>query len=443
MKSKKGLVKKLLGVLLALCVLLVPVSAFAGVNYIDKISVAYTNINYKSGDAPQATARVTEGEATVAYEYWREIEQKTEGSYWTGTGRYWYSDADKMAALDEDKRITKFEAGHHYSYNIVLKTNSGYFISDDDTVVSVGDYEWGTPGRSTNLEIKEMSTRLNIYGIYAVDIPKEDTVINGVSVVGVNKELSASTPVTFTARPSELCSGLFDVVEEAWEAAAPLNDIIKSTDATPRAPIAGGEYWYSIVLRAKDGYVFSPDYSDGHHRIKDGSVNFIVDGMGFVNNFHVSDDGKTLTAWEFMSPVTVSSHTHNYSSDWNADANFHWHECDCGEVSDKAEHTLKWVTDKEATAADNGYKHSECTVCGYKSAPVEIPVTAEETEQTEKKANAENKPADSKVENSNQQPKSTSPKTGNDSISLALLSAALTLGGGAVIAFSCKRKRSE
>ena len=31
----------------------------------------------------------------------------------------------------------------------------------------------------------------------------------------------------------------------------PITDVIKSTD-TPRNPIAGGEYWYSIVLRAKE-----------------------------------------------------------------------------------------------------------------------------------------------------------------------------------------------
>ena len=50
-------------------------------------------------------------------------------------------------------------------------------------------------------------------------------------------------------------------MEEAWEKSTygestPITDVIKSTD-TPRNPIAGGEYWYSIVLRAKEGYVFS------------------------------------------------------------------------------------------------------------------------------------------------------------------------------------------
>ena len=50
---------------------IVPITAFAaGVNYIDKISVTYTKPDYKAGDAPQAAATVTEGECSVAYEYW-------------------------------------------------------------------------------------------------------------------------------------------------------------------------------------------------------------------------------------------------------------------------------------------------------------------------------------------------------------------------------------
>ena len=59
---------------------IVPITAFAaGVNYIEKISVTYTAPNYKAGDAPQATATVTEGNCSVAYEYWNEIEQKEGG----------------------------------------------------------------------------------------------------------------------------------------------------------------------------------------------------------------------------------------------------------------------------------------------------------------------------------------------------------------------------
>lgn len=63
MKNQKRHSRKLLSILLVLCMALtiVPITAFAaGVNYIDKISVTYTKPDYKAGDAPQAAATVTE-----------------------------------------------------------------------------------------------------------------------------------------------------------------------------------------------------------------------------------------------------------------------------------------------------------------------------------------------------------------------------------------------
>lgn len=318
MKSK-SVKTKLLTVLLTFCMILslMPISAFAtAVNYINEIHVSYTHINYQAGDTPQATAAVTNSDAhcTVAYEYWREIYQKEEGGVWSGTGRYWYSDADKMAALSPEKRITEFEAGKHYSYNIVLVTDRGYFISEDETVVSVGEYEWGTPGRHTNLEIKEMSTKLFIYSPYSVDIPKDNTdkVITAVSITNVNKNLDPSKPVAFTAKAGSDCADKFDITEEMWEKSTygeeePVNDVIKSTE-TSHAPIQGGEYWYSIVLTAKDGYVFSEDFSDENLQIKDGSnVTFTLGGILYNGSFALSDDRKTLTAWEFMDPVTAQA----------------------------------------------------------------------------------------------------------------------------------------
>lgn len=309
MNSQKKRNRKLLSILLVLCMVLtiVPITAFAaGVNYIDKISVTYTAPNYKAGDVPQAVASVTEGECSVAYEYWGEIEQKTEGSVWTGTGRYWYSDSNKMASLADDKKITQFEAGKHYSYNIVLTADSGYFIGKDKTVVSVGGYEWGTPANSTNLEVEDMSTTLKIYSPYSIDLPatSTDEVITTVDIGNVWKNLDSSQTVAFTAEVNpnnSACSGKVEIVEEAWEKSTygestPITDIIKSTD-TPRNPIAGGEYWYSVVLKAKDGYVFSDN------------VTFICEGTTYtaqMANTSVSDNGKTFTAWEFLNPVTVS-----------------------------------------------------------------------------------------------------------------------------------------
>ena len=68
-------------------------------------------------------------------------------------------------------------------------------------------------------------------------------------------------------------------------------------------------------------------------------------------------------------------HSHSYGTAWKYDGTNHWHECACGDKADTAAHTFKWVTDKEATAAEKGSQHEKCTVCGYKKVPVEIPAT--------------------------------------------------------------------
>ena len=76
-------------------------------------------------------------------------------------------------------------------------------------------------------------------------------------------------------------------------------------------------------------------------------------------------------------------HTHSYGSEWKYDADNHWHECSCGDKTDKAAHDFKWVVDKEATATQKGSKHEECKVCGYKKAAVEIPATGSTTKPTD------------------------------------------------------------
>ena len=297
MENQKRHSRKLLCILLVLCMVLtiVPVTAFAaGVNYINKISVTYTAPNYKAGDAPQAVASVTEGECSVAYEYWREIEQKTEGSVWTGTGRYWYSDSSKMSSLAADKQITQFEAGHHYSYNIVLKTNSGYFISDD-TIVSVGDHEWGKAGSQTNLEIKELSTELRIYSPYSIDLPaaSTDEVITTVDIGNVWKNLDSSQPVAFTAEvnPNSECANQMMLTDEYWQQVA--IDGSRIAKSNPQKPIAGETYCYAVKLTAKDGYYFHDGFKGSGVEcdvICDGSTTTAFAGT-------LSDDRKQLILW--------------------------------------------------------------------------------------------------------------------------------------------------
>lgn len=293
--KERTLKTKLLTVLLTLCMVLsiVPITAFAaGVNYIDKISVSYNAPDYKAGDAPQAAATVTEGNCSVAYEYWREIYQPEGGGVWQGTGRYWYSDADKMASLAADKQITQFEAGHSYSYNIVLKADSGYFISGDTTDISVGNYNWGTVDKTPNLEIKNMSTELHIHSPYSIDIPADDApiAITLVDFGNVWKNLDSTKPVVFTTElnPNTDCPKQMEITDQAWVE----NDSSASISSNAY-PEAGKEYVYEITLTAKEGYYFQTFYGTF-----DGKV--IVDGVEKYSFGHgdavpdVYDNGKTL-----------------------------------------------------------------------------------------------------------------------------------------------------
>lgn len=65
-------------------------------------------------------------------------------------------------------------------------------------------------------------------------------------------------------------------------------------------------------------------------------------------------------------------------SGWVRDAKNHWHNCRCGDIIDKAEHTFKWVVDKPATTEAKGKKHQECTVCGDQGATEEIAILVPE-----------------------------------------------------------------
>ena len=67
---------------------------------------------------------------------------------------------------------------------------------------------------------------------------------------------------------------------------------------------------------------------------------------------------------------------------WHSDADNHWNTCECGEKINQSGHSFTWVIDKEATAAEKGSKHEQCTVCNYAKTAVEIPPVKTGTEET-------------------------------------------------------------
>ena len=138
--------------------------------------------------------------------------------------------------------------------------------------------------------------------------------------------------------------------------------------------------------------------------------------------------GYTMTT-ETIPATGGGEHTHSYGSEWKNDATNHWHECSCGDKTDKAVHDFKWVVDKEATATQKGSKHEECKVCGYKKAAVEIPATGFTT-----------KPIDSTQTNPSTGAEST--KTGDNS-NMILWIALLFISGGVLKGVKVFDKRKK
>lgn len=143
----------------------------------------------------------------------------------------------------------------------------------------------------------------------------------------------------------------------------------------------------------------------------------------------------TCTCCDETRTEAVPALGHTYGDKWESSDKGHWQVCTvCGEASDLADHDFQWVTDQEATATEDGSKHQECTVCGFKGASEVIPAAG--TTDAGDNANGENGAT------SNSNATGTSPKTGDES-NVVLPAVVLTLSMGALagIALLGKRRR--
>lgn len=149
--------------------------------------------------------------------------------------------------------------------------------------------------------------------------------------------------------------------------------------------------------------------------------------------------------------VTVDdTHQHSYGSEWKSDENGHWHECDCGAVSDRAEHDWKVENAKEATATEPGYAGDKtCKVCGYEVKGEKIPATGT-TKPTEPTNPGDDNPTNPVNPDSDKptNPKgdgnenTNSPQTGDNS-NLWLWFAVLFISGGMLIGTSAYSKNKK
>lgn len=60
-------------------------------------------------------------------------------------------------------------------------------------------------------------------------------------------------------------------------------------------------------------------------------------------------------------------HEHSFSETWESSAEYHWHQCECGEQTDKAAHSFQWTELRAATKKEAGEEKGVCSVCGYET----------------------------------------------------------------------------
>ena len=139
----------------------------------------------------------------------------------------------------------------------------------------------------------------------------------------------------------------------------------------------------------------------------------------------------------------IDSHNHNYGTEWKYDSTNHWHECEDGEKADITAHNFKQIIDKEATATEKGSKHEECTVCGYKKAAVDIPVTDfrnSSDDQPNKPINTASSESSS-ADQTNKPINTASPKTGNTDYMILWIVLLIAGGGVFITATAVDRKK--
>lgn len=147
-------------------------------------------------------------------------------------------------------------------------------------------------------------------------------------------------------------------------------------------------------------------------------------------------DAKATTEITLEDTV-IAKGEHNYGDSYKSDAESHWKECVCGNVTDKSAHTFgEWSVIKAATETEKGNKEKACSVCGYKVTE-DIPVLPVEVSSDYNEAE---KPTEKPTTAVHQTDRVESPETGADNNFVTYITL-LGISGIALIGTTIRRKK--
>lgn len=383
---------------------------------INNVCIENVKFAYRSGDAPQATAEVLVDpsleEYEIAYECWEEMENGEPVAFW-------YSDESKYTP--SMKKITQFEEGKTYMYSIELREKNGYTFADNCSVTINGN-----PISATANAVKTVD------GLFIMNVetirPEATKEISMIEINNATLTFKDGDKPVFTGTVPDDAPYAFRC--EWWS-------LDENTGIVSTEPEWGGDIYKNKITAFEAGKTYHYGvYVTAYTADISPDAKLKINGRE-VKYTRIGDESDTQSFWvetDLTMTPTADGHTHNYGTEWKYDSTNHWHECEDGNKADITAHTFKQIIDKEATATEKGSKHEECTVCGYKKAAVDIPVTdfrKSSDDQPNKPINTASSESSS-ADQTNKPINTASPKTGNTDY-MILWIVLLVIGGGVFI----------
>ena len=463
-------------------------------NTIPAATIENVKFDYKPGDAPQTTAWVAVDDTDkyeIAYECWEEMENGEPVAFW-------YSDESKYTP--SMKKITQFEEGKTYMYSIELREKNGYTFADNCSVTINGNpisatanavktvdglfimnVETIRPEATKEIFVIEINNATLTFKdgdkpVFTGTVPENDQYAFRCEWWSLDK----NTGIVSTE--PEWGGDIYKNKITAFEAGKTYHYGVYVTaytaDISPDAKlkINGREVKYTRIGDESDTQSFwvetdltmTPD-ADGHthkygtewkydetnhwHECECGNKaditahNFkqIIDKEATATEKGSKHEECTVCGYKkaAVDIPKIDSHNHDYGTEWKYDSTNHWHECECGNKADITAHNFKWIIDREATTAEKGSKHEECTVCGYKKTAVDIPAIGfrnSSDDQPNKPINTASSESSS-ADQLNNTANTASPKTGNSGNIILWIALLFVSGGVFITATAVDRKK--
>ena len=321
---------------------------------------------YIDGDSPRFNGYSYSAYSDVAYEKWEDKDDRSIGI-----------NSDESLNGGYSQLVDSFKYGKTYIYSVAfniadLGLEEGYRF-DKNTKLCINDEEVTLKPEQVQVSDDGMTVRFNDI------LSMTPTTVKVIDVVEINDATVSFKDGDKPVFTGDVPDDVYYVLRAAWweldsKTGAISADFFSGAyENKITAFEAGKTYHYGVYVVAV-GYVESENTS----YVFGPNTKLKINGE-FVNytRYEGDDsDGSDGTMWVLtdltMTPA-ADGHTHKYGTEWKYDETNHWHECECGNKADITAHNFKWIVDKEATTAEKGSKHEECTVCGYKKAAVDIP----------------------------------------------------------------------